>query len=84
MPRYFFDTMNGGEIVKDDLGLEFDDRDSVRKAAVAALPDMAAEALPDGRTRELAVEVRDETGNRIFRASLSFRSDWLSRPSNDP
>jgi hypothetical protein len=83
MPRYFFDTADSGDVSRDDVGLELANLEEVRRAATEALPQMAMDALPDGATRQFAVEVRDEAGARIFKASLSFRSEWLSPVSND-
>ena len=77
MARYFFDTFDDGVWSRDTEGLELIDRQAASTQAVKALPYMALDALPDGPSRELAVEVRDEAGTRIFRAELLFRSEWL-------
>lgn len=77
MPRYFFDTIQDGVATLDSMGLELQTLDAVRDQAVASLPLMALDALPDGDRHEFAVEVRDEQGHKIFRTSLSCRSDWL-------
>lgn len=77
MPRYFFDTFDNGQRSIDDYGIKCDDRDAVRRAAVETLPHMAFDALPDGANHEFAVEVRNEEGACVFRASLSFQSEWL-------
>ena len=79
MQRYFFDTSDGGKVIPDDEGLVFPSREAMRYAAVDTLPHMAADALPDGETREFKVEVRDEAETTVFRATLSFRSEWVSR-----
>lgn len=77
MDRYFFDTSDGSKSIKDDEGLLFSSREAMRYAAIETLPQMAADVLPDGETREFNVEVRDEAGEKVFRAVLSFRSEWL-------
>jgi len=77
--RYFFDTVKDGVRTTDDIGLTLADRDAVRRQAVAALPEMAVDALPNGSSHDFSVEVRDEHGTRLFRAELSFRSHWLDR-----
>ena len=38
---------------------------------------MALDELPDGPTHDFAIEVTDETGEAVFRATLSFASQWL-------
>jgi hypothetical protein len=38
---------------------------------------MAREILPDGPNRTFRVEVRDDSGNVVFRATLELQSAWL-------
>lgn len=77
MPRFYFDTFDGDRTAVDHEGLECASRDRVQDQAIDALPDMAREVLPDGPNRMFRVEVRDEAGNVVFRASLELRSEWL-------
>ena len=83
MERYFFDTSDGGKVIRDDEGLVFPSRDAMRYAAIDTLPQMAADALPDGESRDFCVEVRDEVGAAVFRATLTFRSEWLDGDEAD-
>lgn len=76
MARYFFDTHDGEALLRDDVGIEIDDLERVRAEAIDALPDMAREVLPDGNERMFAVQVRDENGQIVFSATLSFKSEW--------
>jgi hypothetical protein len=78
MSRYYFDTHDGVEPFRDDVGLDIETLEHVRRAAIEALPDMAREDLPDGEERTFRVSVRDEQGGVIFVAELAFRSGWLS------
>ena len=55
MPRYFIDTDDGRLRVQDDEGWEAPDAEAARDMALAALPEMAGDALPDGDRREFAV-----------------------------
>jgi hypothetical protein len=82
MTRYFFDTWDGPKFIHDDEGLVFGSREAMRYAAIETLPQMAADALPDGETRDFGIEVRDETGAPVFRATLSFRSEWMKSESD--
>jgi hypothetical protein len=77
VPRYFFDTIDNDQRTTDEAGLDLTDREAMRRVAVETLPHMALDALPDGAVHEFAVEVRDEAGRPVFRAALSFRSEWL-------
>lgn len=80
MPRYFFDIHNGGKIVHDDEGMELPDMPAVRKAAMEALPAIAAEEIPtDGDQQHFAVLVSDEDGHPVYSATLSFTGLWLLR-----
>ena len=76
MPHYFFDTNDGDMLDEDDVGLEFPDPESARRAAIAALPDMARDRLPDGDRRNFSVRVRDEAGTVLYAASLSLVGEW--------
>src|SRR4051794_19933537 len=74
MPRYFFDE-NG---TRDEDGLELDGRKEARAEAVRALPDTARDVLPDGEELTMTVGVRELEGPVFFRATLTFKCDWLS------
>lgn len=77
MPRYFFDTDDGSRFVTDDVGVDLDSQEAAQKAAVAALPEMADDVLPDGSHRVLTVMVRDDSGTAIIRATLTLRVETL-------
>jgi hypothetical protein len=77
MPRYFFDATDGDQISRDDVGILLDGPDEARAEAVKALPDMARDVLPDGQYRKLAVSVRTPDSGILFRASLTFKCEWL-------
>lgn len=76
MPRYFIDTNNDGTFVEDDEGQDLPDAEAARKVALAALPDMAREKMPDGDRRTFWASVRDETRRVIYKATLTLRGDW--------
>jgi hypothetical protein len=52
--RYFFDAYDGERLNPDVNGIE--------------LPDIAGDALPDGKQRTLVASVRDEAGQVMLRA----------------
>lgn len=74
--RYFFDVNDGDGELRDELGYECT-RDELRVHAVAVLPDIARDRLPDGDRRMMRVRVRDEDGRYLFEASLEFEARWL-------
>ena len=72
MPHYFFDSYDGASLIRDDVGLELDGLEAAKQAATASLGDWARDELPKSQRKELAVQVRDETGKTVARACL-----WL-------
>ncbi|MBZ9980376.1 hypothetical protein LB521_04345 [Mesorhizobium sp. BR-1-1-8] len=69
MPRYFFDTIENGEIIPDDEGLELSLAE-MREEAKRVLPELAVEhPLPTERN-EFVVRVRDESGQYVYEVSL--------------
>jgi hypothetical protein len=72
MTRYFFDLVDGKQIDRDDVGLEFANLADARVAAADALGDVTREALPDGARRHLVMKVRDTAGNYIYECSVDF------------
>jgi hypothetical protein len=77
LAKYYFDTFDGDHTNADSEGIECSSRKQVRYQAIDALPDMAREVLPDGPTRTFRVEVRDDGGTVVFRATLELQSAWL-------
>ncbi|MEE7446666.1 hypothetical protein MRF4_01850 [Methylobacterium radiotolerans] len=76
MPIYFIDTNNDDTFVEDDQGQDLPDAEAAREAALAALPDMARDKLPDGDHRTFCASVRDQTGVVIYEASLTLVGTW--------
>ncbi len=78
MPRYFIDTDDDDSLVRDDEGQEFVDAHAARTAALAALPDMARDHIPDGDRRTFRVAVRTEDGTPIYSATMTLVGLWES------
>jgi hypothetical protein len=76
MPRYFIDTNNDDTFVEDDEGQNLPDAVTARELALAALPDMARDKLPDGDYRTFCASVRDENGTMIYKATLTLVGEW--------
>jgi hypothetical protein len=80
MQRFFFGTHDGEHMLSDVDGVELIGLESVRKAAVTALPGIARDRLPAGDTMEMWVKVRDAADQPVFEAFLMFSSRWTIRP----
>ena len=70
--RYFFNSRDGDHFIRDDEGVQLDGIEQARDEATLALRDLAKDALPKATRRELSIEVRDEAGRQLIRASLLF------------
>jgi hypothetical protein len=77
MPRFFFDIDDGEERSTDLNGVELPDLAEARKNAIAILPDLAREELPDGDRRVFVCQARDESGKVVFIATLSLVAEWV-------
>ncbi|MGY3696085.1 hypothetical protein ACVIGA_006165 [Bradyrhizobium sp. USDA 3240] len=81
MPRYFFDLRDGDELVPDEEGLELKSIQSAQLEAARSLADMARDELYDAQpknTRNMAIEVRDETGP-VMDIRLTFKVEKGSK-----
>jgi hypothetical protein len=72
LPRYFFDTYDGHQLVSDSEGIELKDVETAKAEAQKALPDLARDALPAGDQNTFIVSVRDEAGQVVLRAALTL------------
>ena len=78
MPRYFFDTNDGEAPVRDSRGYELKGIEAARRFAQDALTDMARDTVPNGGPEKtMTVEVRDEAGKAVLRASLVLTVEIL-------
>ncbi|MFE1597815.1 DUF6894 family protein [Methylobacterium sp. ID0610] len=70
MHRYFFDLEAEGFDARDDVGVILADARAARAEAVQALRSCASATLPCGPAADLALTVRDETGQTVLRVAL--------------
>lgn len=77
MPRYYFDIHDGDHLSSDQDGLDCPTPDNMRDEAISVLPGIARDMLPDGDRKNFWVEVRDDKGRHVFRASLKLTAKWL-------
>ena len=78
MPKYFFDFQDGSLILPDEEGSNLSGFEEAREEAIALLPQVARDRLPDGEHREFIATVRDESGVSLYRASLIFHGERLT------
>ena len=77
MPIYFFDSRDGDTWVRDESGIEVAGLSEARDQATAGLADMAKDSSPNAIHRDMAIEVRDEAGQVLIRASLRLDVEFL-------
>jgi hypothetical protein len=72
MPLYFFDTRDGADFVRDEIGLELEGIEQARDEATRGMADLVKDALPGAVRRELSIQVRNEADRDVLRASVWF------------
>lgn len=80
MPRYYFDLQNGDGPTRDEHGVELASRDRVTKEVTRILLDIARDELLETSRTIVSITVRDEAGNAISIANLTFTNEWLDQP----
>lgn len=71
--RYFFDTFDDDAFVEDDIGLECQDLETVKREASASLAELARDVLPGSDRRYLKVKVRDDE-RPVLEVHLTFEA----------
>jgi hypothetical protein len=72
MPRYFFDTYDGDQLVPNTVGLELPDLEAGKAEAQKAPQDLARDTRPNGNPRTFMVSVKEEIGELRTRAALTL------------
>ena len=73
MQRFYFDVRENGTFSPDEVGLEFPDLDAAEREATVAASAIARDRLPNGKSREIVMEVRDEHWHRMSTVTVSLR-----------
>lgn len=76
MARFFIDTHDGDEEHVDTDGYDLESAEAARRAALRGLAEAIDDTLPDGDHREFSVQVRDETGHLVYRATMKLEGAW--------
>lgn len=77
MPRYYFDTADNGQFARDVIGIELADVEAARQHVGKLLPDMAHSGLPDGDLHTFGCTIRDEAGENVYNAELTYHGRLL-------
>ncbi len=77
MPRYFFDIMDAGSTVHDDVGIDLADVDAARKHVGQILPNLARNGLPDGEAHTFECDARNEAGTVVYHGDLVYQGTRL-------
>jgi hypothetical protein len=77
MSRYFFELRNGDGTTADPEGMELASRDKLVSEVSRLMLDIVREELPDQESGAVSVIVRDEAGQVVSVANLSFTNHWL-------
>jgi hypothetical protein len=83
VPLYFFDSRDGDDFIRDDVGCELADLAKVKFTAAKALAELALDVLPGSVKRVLKIEVRDRL-RPVMEACLTFEAILLVPPSTSP
>lgn len=73
MARYFFDSADRDELVRDEVGIECDGIEGACREGMEGLRDLARESLKDFDGQQLAIYVRDETGERLLSLNITLQ-----------
>jgi hypothetical protein len=76
VPRYFFDIEDDHFLSRDPVGMELPGLQEAWETALAVLPDMAREVIPEGDRRDFTSVVREDQ-RPVFKVSLSFQAEWM-------
>jgi hypothetical protein len=75
MARYYFDVLNGKQLVQDDEGSEFDSLDAAIQGAARSAAEIGTDRLARGDTSHVVLEVRDEQDQRVCTVTASMKID---------
>ena len=81
MPRYFFDTRTDDRFIRNEEGLVLDGLDAARAEATDGLADLARDTIANERAQKFSIEVRDESGKQVLKATVSAAVEVTVDPS---
>ena len=72
MPRFYFDVREDGKFFPDEDGQELADVDAAELEAAYSAASICHDLLPTGKTRQVVLEVRNDQGQRVLTATVTF------------
>ena len=72
MTRYHFHIRENGHVIRDDEGLELEDKAPVRQEALATGASIAKEAFIAGSACQVVVDVQEDDDIPFLRVSISI------------
>ena len=70
MPRFYFDTFDGQEWIRDEAGVECPTSEMAIKEARETLPEIVQEEWPNGQAPTIWIRIRDEANHVVGIISL--------------
>jgi hypothetical protein len=77
MGMYYFATRNCGTYIRDDVGLDCADIETVRVQAAKSLAELALDVLPRTTDCLMGVDVRNERDEPVLVTELTFKARLL-------
>ena len=84
MARYYFDVHDKSQVIRDDVGTEFDSLDEAIHGATRSAAEIGTDRLGKGIFSDVVVEVRDERDQPILTVTASMRIERHDLPSHQP
>jgi hypothetical protein len=73
VPQFYFDVREGDHLISDHEGIGLDSLDDAEEKAVYAAAQIGQDRLPRGEVHQVAVEVRDESSQRVLAVTVSMK-----------
>lgn len=72
--RFYFDTYEGGTLVRDEDGLDVVDLVAAKLQAAKAVVDVAKDLVPKMQIGTVAILVRDTADRVVYTAEVNFKA----------
>jgi hypothetical protein len=85
VPRFlFFDVHDDEAVLLDEEGIELPDLEAVKHQAAMSLAELAADVVQGSSRRFLSVQVRDEAGDLVVVATMTFEAKIVGADTERP
>ncbi len=81
VPTYYFDIYDNDKLLPDDFGAELANLYEARDQAIALLPDIARDALPDGDRHVFKIVVKCKGLRVRYVTTLTLDGAWVEPPT---